>query len=104
MGDCLLTADGKETLTDISSAMKSGVYTAITKDKFIVVDGIVASPYSKNTDPDPKQNYDKYLKELEKERKRNLEYYGRKAAAFNKASKGSKSVASIAKFLRGKQH
>jgi hypothetical protein len=77
------------------------VYTAITKDKFIVVDGIVASAYSKNTDPDPKQNYDRYLKELEKERKRKLEYYDRKATAFN--SKGSKSVASIAKFLRGKQ-
>jgi hypothetical protein len=103
VGDCLLTIDGKETLVDISSTMKSGVYTAITKDKFIVVDGIVASPYSKNTDPDPKRNYDKYLKELEKERKRKLEYFVRKASSFNKANKGPKSVASIAKFLRGKQ-
>jgi hypothetical protein len=101
VGDCLFTVDGKETLMDISSTMKSGVYTAITKDEFIVVDGIVASPFSKNTDPDPKQNYDKYLKELEKGRQRKLEYFSRKLSSFNK--KGTKATSSIQNFLRGKR-
>mmetsp|Transcript_80569 Transcript_80569/g.160767 ORF Transcript_80569/g.160767 Transcript_80569/m.160767 type:complete len:351 (-) Transcript_80569:194-1246(-) len=47
VGDCLKTIDGKETLLDITASSKPGVYTAITKDVYIVVNGIVASPYSK---------------------------------------------------------
>jgi len=47
IGDCLLTADGKETLVEISSAAKNGVFTAVTQDMFVVVDGIVASSFSK---------------------------------------------------------
>jgi len=47
VGDCLNTIDGKETLFEITSVKKSGIYTATTKDKYIVVDGIVASPHSK---------------------------------------------------------
>jgi len=51
VGDCLITADGKETLMAVTSAEKNGVYTATTQDKFLVVDDIVASPYSKNSHP-----------------------------------------------------
>lgn len=51
VGDCLMTTDGKETLIEITSSEKSGVYTATTKDKFIVVDGVVASPYSLHSRP-----------------------------------------------------
>ena len=51
VGDCLFTADGKETLVEISEKEKNGVFTAVTQDNFIVVDGIVASPYSKIFDP-----------------------------------------------------
>ena len=51
VGDCLMTTDGKETLIEITSSEKSGVYTATTKDKFIVVDGVVASPYSLRSRP-----------------------------------------------------
>jgi hypothetical protein len=98
VGDCLLTTDGKETLTEISSSLKSGVYTAITKDEFIVVDGIVASPFSKNSDLDPKRDYDKYLKELERERQRKLEYFHRKTAVFHK---GMNPAADIRNYLRG---
>mmetsp|Transcript_79892 Transcript_79892/g.159514 ORF Transcript_79892/g.159514 Transcript_79892/m.159514 type:complete len:329 (+) Transcript_79892:34-1020(+) len=46
VGDCVLTMDGKETLIGITMTEKSGVYTAVTENKFIVVDRIVASPYS----------------------------------------------------------
>ena len=47
VGDCLNTIDDKETLFEITSVKKSCIYTATTKDKYIVVGGIVASPHSK---------------------------------------------------------
>jgi len=47
IGDCLMTVDGKETLVEITSPAKDyGIYTAITHDMFIVVNGIVASSFS----------------------------------------------------------
>jgi len=52
VGDCLFTVDGKETLTEISSVVANGIYTAVTKAKFIVVDSIVASPFSRDSDRD----------------------------------------------------
>ena len=33
-------------MLEITASSKPGVYTAITKDSYIVVNGIVASPYS----------------------------------------------------------
>jgi hypothetical protein len=72
-GDCLLTVDGKETLIEISSAAKNGVFTAITQDKFIVVGGVVASSFSKDSDPEkPELDYVKYRVELERDRGRKL--------------------------------
>jgi hypothetical protein len=71
VGDCLITVDGKETLIGISWSKKSGVYTAVTENKFIVVDGIVASPFSKNSDPNyPTKDYEMFRIELELERTR----------------------------------
>ena len=73
VGDCLLTVDGKETLIEISSTAKNGVFTAITQDSFIVVDGVVASPFSKGSDPaKPELDYEKYRLELEQKRNRKL--------------------------------
>jgi len=73
VGDCLLTVDGKETLIEISSTAKYGVFTAITQDKFIVVDGIVASPFSKDSDPaKPELDYEKYRVELKQMSDRRL--------------------------------
>jgi len=73
VGDCLLTADGKETLIEISSSTKNGVFTAITEAKYIVVDGVVASSFSKDSDPNkPELDYEKYLLELERKRERRL--------------------------------
>ena len=62
VGDCVVTMDGKETLVEITTTEKSGVYTAVTKNKFIVVDGIVASPYSSSSKDDqgPVGVYEKY--------------------------------------------
>jgi len=73
VGDCLLTADGKETLIEISSTAKNGIYTAITEGKYIVVDSVVASSFSK--DPGlakPEQDYDQYRIQLEEMRRRQL--------------------------------
>jgi len=73
VGDCVLTADGKETLMEVSSTAKTGVFTAITQDKFIIVDGIVASSFSKDSDPaKPERDYKKYRLELAEERERKL--------------------------------
>ena len=53
-------------MLEISSTAKNGVFTAITQDKYIVVDGVVASPFSKDSDPvKPELDYEKYRLELE---------------------------------------
>jgi hypothetical protein len=72
VGDCLLTTEGKETLSSISSTTKLGVYTAVTENSFLVVNGIVASSHSQNSDMDyPEKDYEKYRLELELQRHRN---------------------------------
>jgi len=73
VGDCLVTVDGKETLMEVSSTAKNGVFTATTQDKFIVVGGIVVSSYSKDSDPaKPELDYKKYRLELAEKRERHL--------------------------------
>eukprot|EP00613_Pedinella_sp_CCMP2098_P064368 CAMPEP_0171985260 /NCGR_PEP_ID=MMETSP0993-20121228/274256_1 /TAXON_ID=483369 /ORGANISM="non described non described, Strain CCMP2098" /LENGTH=338 /DNA_ID=CAMNT_0012638117 /DNA_START=106 /DNA_END=1123 /DNA_ORIENTATION=+ len=73
VGDCLLTTDGKETLTEINSVVASGIYTAVTKEKFIVVDGIVASPFSRDSDRDHSmREYEEFRKVLENKQKLEL--------------------------------
>mmetsp|Transcript_8692 Transcript_8692/g.17690 ORF Transcript_8692/g.17690 Transcript_8692/m.17690 type:complete len:132 (-) Transcript_8692:284-679(-) len=73
VGDCLNTVDGKETLIEISSTAKSGVFTAITQDNFIVVDGVVASSFSKDSNPaKPELDYKKYRLELKLKHERKL--------------------------------
>ena len=37
---------GLEKVSDITTITESGVYTLITSEELIVVDGIVASPYA----------------------------------------------------------
>jgi len=80
VGDCLLTADGKETLMEVSWSEKYGVYTAATEDKFIVVDGIIASPFSKDSHPEERElDYNKYRMELERMKASKIAYLSRKA-------------------------
>jgi hypothetical protein len=77
VGDCLLTMDGKETLMAVSSVEKNGVYTATTQDKFLVVDGIVASPYSKKSHPSNKAGWDlsKYGMDLKRGKQHVASYF-----------------------------
>ena len=45
-GDCVMTIHSKNTILEILATTKTGVYTAITKDTFIVVNDVIVSPYS----------------------------------------------------------
>jgi hypothetical protein len=76
VGDCLLTMDGKETLMEIESAKKKGVYTAITQDEFIMVDGVVASPFSKKSRPSKSfWDFAKHGADLKREQTRLVGYF-----------------------------
>lgn len=44
-GDCLRTVDGDEAVTAVSMTKAEGIYTAVTTNEFLVVNGIVASPF-----------------------------------------------------------
>lgn len=46
VGDCLRTADGNGAMAAMAMAQAEGAYTAVTTNKFIVVNGIVASPFA----------------------------------------------------------
>jgi len=45
-GDCLRTIDGDEAVTALSMTKAEGIYTAVTTNEFLVVNGIVASPFA----------------------------------------------------------
>jgi len=46
--DCIFTVDGHEAIKSITSSQMTGIYTAVTENKFVVVNGIVASPFSQD--------------------------------------------------------
>jgi hypothetical protein len=46
-GDCLMTKDGMSKVAKTTKNVEaSGIYTAVTENEFLVVDGIVASPFA----------------------------------------------------------
>lgn len=47
-GSCIQTIEGREEVMINTQVSGYGLYTAVTKDEFIVVNGIVASPFSVN--------------------------------------------------------
>jgi len=49
-GACLRTVDGDETLQTMKLVQKYGIYTAVTDNDYIVVEGVVASPFAINHD------------------------------------------------------
>ena len=48
VGDCVITVSGEEKVSSVESVRGEGVYTIVTKEEFIVVNGIVASPFGAN--------------------------------------------------------
>ena len=46
-GDCVMTKDGEDKVsTTTLNVEAAGIYTAVTKNEFLVVDGVVASPFA----------------------------------------------------------
>jgi hypothetical protein len=48
VGDCIQTVSGKEMVSMVEHVQSEGVYTIVTKEEFIVVNGIIASPFGAN--------------------------------------------------------
>lgn len=45
-GSCLRTIDGDEMISTLSITVAKGIYTAVTKNEFLVVGGVVVSPFA----------------------------------------------------------
>jgi hypothetical protein len=45
---CLVTVEGQEQVTAVSSVSGNGIYTVITNEEMVVVNGIIASPFAVN--------------------------------------------------------
>lgn len=48
VGDCVMTVNGKETVTSSERILEEGIYTIVSGEDLVVVDGIVASPFAMN--------------------------------------------------------
>ena len=46
IGSCLCTVDGFEVVESISMVKASGIYTVVTMEEYVVVNGVVASPFA----------------------------------------------------------
>jgi len=49
-GQCIRTATGDDLIETLATVRSTGIYTAVTKNDFLVVGGIVASPFAWNHD------------------------------------------------------
>ena len=47
-GDCIMTVSGEERISAVETVQGEGVYTIVTKEEFVVVNGIIASPFGVN--------------------------------------------------------
>ena len=48
VGDCIQTVSGEEKVSNVENVQGEGVYTIVTNEEFIVVNGIIASPFGAN--------------------------------------------------------
>jgi Hint module len=48
VGDCIMTVSGKERVSAVGLVPGQGMYTIVTKEEYLVVNGIVASPFATN--------------------------------------------------------
>ena len=46
--DCVMTVEGEERVSTVSTILAEGLHTVITKEEFIVVNGVIASPFAYN--------------------------------------------------------
>lgn len=48
VNDCIMTSTGEEKVSSVGMALAEGAYTLVVYDEFIIVNGIVASPFAYN--------------------------------------------------------
>jgi Hint module len=48
VGDCIMTVSGEETVSAVEAVQGEGLYTIVTKAEYLVVNGIIASPFAFN--------------------------------------------------------
>jgi Hint module len=48
VGDCIMTVSGIEEVSAVETVRGQGLYTIVTKDEYVVVNGIIASPFAYN--------------------------------------------------------
>lgn len=48
VGDCIMTVSGEEKVTSVERVLGEGVYTVVTNAEYVVVNGIIASPFGVN--------------------------------------------------------
>jgi Hint module len=48
VGDCVMTVSGMEEVSAVEVVHGQGLYTIVTKDEYVVVNGIIASPFAFN--------------------------------------------------------
>ena len=48
VSDCVTTVAGEERVSSVGTILAEGLYTVVTKEEFVVVNGIVASPFAYN--------------------------------------------------------
>jgi Hint module len=48
VGDCIMTVSGMEEVSAVETVQGEGLYTIVTKEEYVVVNGIIASPFAFN--------------------------------------------------------
>lgn len=48
VGDCINTVSGQDVVVSVQAVQSEGIYTVVTKEEFVVVNGIIASPFGAN--------------------------------------------------------
>ena len=48
VGDCVMTVSGKDMVSTVETVQGKGLYTVVTKEEYVVVNGIIASPFAVN--------------------------------------------------------
>ena len=48
VNDCVTTVTGEERVLSVGTTLAEGLYTIVTKEEFVVVNGIIASPFAHN--------------------------------------------------------
>ena len=48
VGDCVMTVSGVDMVSTVETVRGKGLYTVVTKEEYVVVNGIIASPFAAN--------------------------------------------------------